>query len=89
MEAGVSQGSVLGPLLFLIYINDTTDESQSKCLLYADVTSVFEVVDSPDNTAVMLNKDLESIQSWAAKWLVLVNLSKTECMIRPLYSDLF
>ena len=95
VEAGVPRGSVLGPLLFLIYINDITDEIQSKCLLYADDTSLFEVVDSPGNTALMLNKDLESIQRWATKWLVTINPSKTECMtfsskrVRPLHPDLF
>ena len=94
-EAGVPQGSVLGPMLFLIYINDITDEIQSKCLLHDDDTSLFEVVDSPDDTALMLIKDLESIQRWATKWLVTINPSKTECMtfsfkrIIPLHPDLF
>ena len=67
---------------------------RSKCLLYADDTSLFEVVDSPDNTALILNKDLESIQRWAMKWLVTINPGKTECMtfsskrIRPIHPDL-
>ena len=95
IEEGVPQGSVLGPLLFLIYINDITDEIQSKCLLYANDTSIFEVVHSPDNTALMLNKDLESTQRWATKWLVTINPSKTEYktfsskLVRPLHPDLF
>ena len=78
-----------------IYVNDITDEIQSQCLLYTDDTSLFEVVDSPDNTAVMLNKDIESIQRWDTKWLVTINPNKSECMtfsskrIRPLHSDLF
>ena len=64
-------------------------------LIYAYGTSLFEVVYSLDNTALISNKDLESIQRWATKWLVTINSSKSECMafsskwIRPFHFDFF
>ena len=79
-NSGVPQGSVLGPLLFLIYINDIADNVQSDCLLYADDTSLFDVVDDPTASAVKLNSDLERICDWAKRWLITINASKTKCM---------
>ena len=94
-SAGVPQGSVLGPLLFLIYINDVTENLKSDCLLYADDTSLFDIVDDPATSSQKLNNDLSEIKDWARKWLVTINPSKTECMtfsakrIKPPHPDLF
>ena len=80
ISAGVPQGSVPGPLLFLIYINDLTQNFKSDCLLYADDTSLFDIVDDPVTSSLKLNNDLSEIEDWTWKWLVTSNPSKTECM---------
>ena len=83
VEAGVPQGSVLGALLFLIYISDITMNIHSdelNCLLYADDTSLFDIVESPNDSADKLNHDLEEMHSWAKTWLVTINPTKTECI---------
>ena len=58
------QGSVLGPLFFLVYINDLVDNISSKAKLFADDTSLFTVVHDVDIAADILNRDLDVISDW-------------------------
>ena len=81
IEAGVPEGSVLGPLLFLIYINDIADNVSSTCFLFADDSLLLDEVISPIDTANKLNNDLDSISMWADRWLVTMNANKTKNMI--------
>ena len=71
--AGVPQGSIMGPLLFLIYINDLPNELKSNVKLFADDTSFFTVVKNKNNSANILNNDLQSISIWAYNWKMLFN----------------
>ena len=68
IESGVPQGSVLGPLLFLIYINDLEKNIKSNIKIFADDTMLYSIVKNPKITAEMLNKDLETIMKWAFQW---------------------
>jgi len=81
--AGVPQGSVLGPLLFLIYINDIDKDVTNDTFLFADDSSLFCPVKTGDikSAAEKVNRDLELISNWAAKWHVTINPNKTEAML--------
>ncbi|MES9881747.1 MAG: reverse transcriptase family protein [Sedimenticola sp.] len=81
VTAGVPQGSILGPLLFLIYINDIVNNIQSNIRLFADDTSLFIIVDDPVDSAQTLNNDLSTVQCWANKWLVRFNPTKTVSLL--------
>lgn len=80
IKAGVPQGSVLGPLLFLLYINDISDSLSSTTRLFADDSSL--AVSSDNNNIIedTLNNDLNLLSNWAEKWLVKFNPLKTEVM---------
>ena len=73
VESGVPQGSVLGPLLFKIYINDLENGNKSHIKLFVDDTSLFTVVKDPDISALELNHDLHLIFQWAYQWKMSFN----------------
>ena len=79
--AGVPQGSILGPLLFLLYKYDIVVDIRSSIRLFADDTSLYIIVDNPDHAAQLLNADQEKITKWAETWLVKFNPGKTESLL--------
>ena len=76
--AGVPQGSVLGPLLALIYINDLPDGLTSICKIFADDTSLFSKAINKKKSEIEPNKDLKLISQWAYQWKMLFNPDPTK-----------
>ena len=79
VHSGVPQGSVLGPLLFLIYINDLEDGVASNILKFADDTKIFRRVQTRQECRT-LQDDLNRLDQWSAKWQMLFNQSKCKCL---------
>ena len=73
IESGVPQGSILGPLLFLIYINDLSEGLTTNAKLFADNVSLFSVVDNINLSATNLNSDVSKINAWAKQWKMTFN----------------
>jgi Reverse transcriptase (RNA-dependent DNA polymerase) len=79
VASGVPQGSVLGPLLFLIYINDLPDKLKSKCRLFADDSLLYRKI-LTDEDYKILQDDLREVMDWCCKWEMTLNLQKCEHM---------
>ena len=73
--SGVPQGSLLGPILFLIYINDLDDNITSNVLKFADDTKVFRRVNN-DGDKQLLQNDLDKLVQWSEKWQIFFSHSR-------------
>ena len=87
--------SILGPILFFIYINDIVHNINLSIRLFADDTSLYIIVKSPIKSAAILHSDISQIYTWASNWLVTLNPLKTESVlfswkiIQPLHPVLY
>lgn len=85
ISAGVPQGSILGPLLFLVFINDITEVITSDIRIFADDTFIFREA-TPDSSE-LLNDDLRKITQWAFQWKMLFNPDISKQAIEVLFSN--
>ncbi len=81
LKAGVPQGSVLGPLLFLIFINDVADNMTGFGRLFADDTCIGHTAQNEENLHTLISTDLEYLNAWSYRWLVKFTSNKTDIMI--------
>ena len=86
IEAGAPQGSILGPLLFLRYINDLPDNSVSSPKLFADDTSLFSVINDKHLSANKLNQDLNRINHWGSQWKINFNPDRNKQAQEAIFS---
>ena len=75
VSSGIPQGSVLGPILFVIYINDLPDSAVSDIALYADDTKIFKDIQL-DSDIIVVQNDLFRLQDWSDDWLLLFHPDK-------------
>ncbi len=83
INASVPQGSILGPLLFLVYVNDLVNGLETTPYLFADDTSLFMEINprNPDESFTKINNDLALLSNWSDQWRMKFNASKTVYMI--------
>ena len=77
--SGIPQGSVLGPILFLVFINDLPDVVECSVKLFADDTKIYSAIENHDDCA-KIQKDIDNLAAWSDKWLLRFNALKCKCL---------
>ena len=81
VTSGIPQGSVLGPILFVIFINDMPDMVKSMCQLFADDAKLFRKVNLRDDYKnALLQNDIDKLSTWSKKWQLPFNTDKCKCL---------
>ena len=75
VTSGIPQGTVLGPLLFVVYINDILENVTSDGFLFADDTKLFRAITSKED-ALHLQSDIDTLEKWSEKWGMEFNREK-------------
>ena len=81
IECGVPQGSILGPLLFLIYVNDLEKSTTLPILTLADDTTILASGNNIDDVTVKLNSELRNVANWLSHNRLLLNIDKSRFMV--------
>ena len=82
IKTGVPQGSILGPLLFIMFVNDfPRTVLESKCVMYADDTTIYASSRNPSNIEFALNNDLRNANNWYNRNKLKLNIAKTKFMV--------
>ena len=82
VSSGIPQGSVLGSLLFIIYINDLPNNIRTNSPLFADDTKLFTTITVEDTSgAATLQQDLDTIERWCDEWLMSLNYDKCKNLL--------
>ena len=79
VTSGIPQGSVLGPVLFVLYINDIHSSLKLNIFMFADDTKVFRTIETPIDQHY-LQDDLNQLTQWSRKWLLKFHPDKCKVM---------
>ena len=79
VDSGVPQGTVLGPILFILHINALPTIVSSKVRLFADDCLIYRQIKS-NNDQIELQRDLNLLESWGVKWVMRINAAKCNIM---------
>ena len=81
VKSGIPQGSVLGPILFVVFINDMPNVVESMCQLFADDAKLFRKVNLRENiNTSKLQTDVDSLSTWSTKWQLPFNTGKCKVL---------
>ena len=81
INIGIPQGSILGPLLFIVFVNSLADSVKCKCVMYADDTTLLTSSSDPVTLEIELKQNLDMVANWFKSNHLTLNIKKTKLMM--------